>query len=443
MAGRRFSPRFVAHTWDGRVRLAKALPDGSLRFPAGMANDVMATLREQGTEFDFEDCRRFPASFLRLAPVDGLRPYQCEALTCATTPQGALGTIGRGIVKMPPRAGKTRTAAAIIARLGVRTLFLVPATFLLHQTRQALEKALKVDVGVMGDGEWNERDINVASFQTLSSARGRTFEKYFELLQRTDLVIADEIHHLKSETWRQALLDSDAPYKLGLSATVFFDNERETELGVIWLHACTGDILIDVPMSDLIDQNYLVRPEVSLHVIRKPDLGRRRWSQKLHKDAIILNDYRNDKIAAEAFRMSKEGLRVVVISSRLEQVVELCDRLDKLGVRYACLTGETKTEDREREVSRFKNGDILVLVGTIFDEGVDIPEIDAVVIAEGGSDIKRTYQRLRCLTPHAGKQRAFIVDFVDLTHPYFAEHSRSRMGVYRKERAFKVSVVDG
>lgn len=797
LKGREHSAAFQNGYWDGRKKLASMMRDGRLRLPVGLAQDAADVMDAHSVKYEVVNARQEPEAYLTF-PFDYsvLRPYQHEAMQLVTTPRGSLGFCGCGIVKMPPRSGKTLTAAAIIAELGVRALFIVPAKTLLHQARRELSRRLGVEVGIVGDEEFELQDVTVATIQTLYSLRGgkrktKTGEtreaprspRYDEVMHGRQLVIMDECfpagtlvgdkpieavragervpafdernqqivkkkvvrvferrcnrlvalhfaggrtlvctpnhpiytpsgwrqagslqagsevlsthgsdamhgmrqageqdpkagdgvlrrlpvqadpstakngsgdlslvqgadrgegalgaaagsarpgvlfgpmqaglegeavfrndgghesaagiredeaeqpdargskpqkggahssadraptalvgwqgasddrptaaaaghsenqaarmdarvsdrgegqsqqiadlhlpgpgvasgpsggggrrgqplheegasgrsakrglfawvrvdrvevhepgsdgtferlcphgmvynleveqlhtyvangfvvhncHHLEADEWRKVLQDSQAPYKVGLSATVFLDHVQECELGVIWLRACTGDVLIDISVSDLIEQGYLVRPDVRLYPIRKPEMNpRRRWSKTLQQQAILRNDTRNGKIVDVTAELARDGMRTVIISNRHEQVDELCGMLRMAGLRFERVVGETPQKERDRAVERLCRRDVEAVIGTVFGEGVDIPEVDACVNAEGGSDIKKTYQRLRCLTPHNGKSRAVFVDFVDLMHPYFAAHSRRRLSVYRDERAFRVSV---
>lgn len=447
MAGHEHSAAYRGGYWDGKKRLISLLRDGRVQAPAGIAQEMADIMVGRRFEYDFDDQRRLPAQRLSFNEAGDLRPYQRDAVEAATTPQGSLGIVGRGIIKMPPRSGKTRIAAAIIARLGCRTLFLVPSRYLLHQARRELSRWLGVEVGACGDGLWEPRDVTVATAQTLLSQRRQatkadpSTQAYRDLLSCADLLFVDEVHHLEADEWRKVVQDSDAPYKLGLSATVFLDHDVETELGVIWLRACCGDILIDRSVSDLIELGYLVRPDVRLYPVRVPErIMSRGWSQRLWQEAILRNDWRNNKVVEVTRELVADGMRVCIISNRLVQVRALCHLLDRARLPYEKIVGKTPTEQRDRAVERFRAGYAKVLIGTVFGEGVDIPEIDAVVNAEGGSSIKAAYQRLRCLTPAEGKERAVMVDFVDLMHPFFARHSHDRLCVYRSERAFRINV---
>jgi superfamily II DNA or RNA helicase len=267
--------------------------------------------------------------------------------------------------------------------------------------------------------------------------------EYVELLQSCELVIIDEHHHMEGDQWRRVIQDSMAPYKVGLSATVFLDHEKECELGVIWLHACAGDVLLDISVSDLVEEGYLVKPDIWICPIRDPVFPPNRgWSQRLQKQAIYENEHRNDRIVGFAKQLIQDGRRPVVISNRHSQVFALQDGLENAGLSVGRIIGQTKRLERESIVEAFRQRQIDVLLGTVFGEGVDIPEIDAVIVAEGGAGVKQTYQRLRCMTPHDTKESAVVVDFMDLTHPYFARHSVERLSVYESERAFSIKIVE-
>lgn len=451
-AGHQHTNAYQNRLWDGRRRLITLNQNGNLHAPIGLAQAVIDIVDECETKYELVNNHISPNYKLGLRDkfdFQRLREYQGEAMNAMLEPRGSLGLIGRGILKMPPRSGKTLTAAAIIAKLDVRTLFIVPSTLLLYQAKEALTHALGEEVGIVGDGEWQVRDVTVATVQTLLSRRGdaskgiRPTREYVQLLREADLIVADECHHMSGDSeWRKVVQDSAAAYKIGLSATVFLDHNRECELGIIWLRAMAGDILFEISTSDLIESGYLVRPEIRLYPIREPDLRKRRWSSTLQREAIFTNEHRNQMIVRKTLELVAEGLGVVIISSRLEQTGAIARHLLATGLPFGRMTGQTSKEARDDLLERFRRGEIKAIVSTVLDEGVDIPEIDAVVIAEGGSDIKATFQRLRCMTPAPGKDKAVVVDFIDLTNPYFADHSMKRLAAYRSERAFKIRLVE-
>ncbi|KKM62074.1 hypothetical protein LCGC14_1525320 [marine sediment metagenome] len=254
--------------------------------------------------------------------------------------------------------------------------------------------------------------------------------------------VVHNCHHLTGTRWHRVMSDFEARYRLGLSATAFLDDDHEIERGVIWLKASTGPIRYDVGMSQMIDEGYLLAPNVTLHKIHEPDLRRRDWSRHLKDAGVYLNPGRNQLITDLAVEHTRAGRKTLVVSKSLAQVESLRTSIKESGVACEAMIGTTPAPERRDLIARFVAGRLPVIVGTVFGEGVDIPECDVVINADGGRDRKATVQRMRCLTPCAGKSEAFVDDFLDLMNPYLADHSRERLKVYRSEPAFKIRVVD-
>lgn len=440
VAGFMFSPAFRRKAWDGREHLLKfkSGKGGGYRVPLGLLPEVIQALKDLGKPYEVDfSRRRRPRTHVAFKWNEAieLRPYQLEAVA-AITKKG--WQRGRGLIKMPIRSGKTKTAARVIFELGVKTLFIVPSAMLLHQSAASLQESLGVPVGAIGDSEWTEREVTVATIQTLARARGTA--RYKALLRAYDCVVWDEAHHLRGDEWHAVMMGFDAPYKIGLSATVYLNSERETERGVIWLKACCGGIRVDVSTSKLIEEGYLMRPSIELHRIREPDLRAYRWSKTLADLAVYENETRNKMVVALARQQIDAGMNVLIVSNRKNQIQWLSEELDGHDVKHRVITGDDRTEARADKVSDFVSGRVRVLLGTVFGEGVDIPSIECVINAEGGRDVKATVQRMRNLTPSAGKTKAVFIDFIDLTNGYFAEHSKERLAAYRSEEAFLISI---
>jgi superfamily II DNA or RNA helicase len=483
--GHRFSPAFKARRWDGRDRLLVHKPGVGYVAPIGLAADIRAKLDEIGVKYDVKQRKAPERPHVDYTWNDAvrLRPYQREAVNAFCAP--GLDR-GRGILKMPIRSGKTKTGARIIWKLRARTLWMVPSQMLLHQTVESIQESLPgASVGQVGDGVWEQGDITVATVQSLGHARGGlvkeckgnqardldtgmlikdsygpedckcgrrkckgakryktpTDPRYTELMASHDLVVFDECHHLRGDAWHAVFQDSPARFRLGLSATVFLDSKKEMEKGVIWLKACCGGIKYTVDMSGLIEQGYLVRQHVRMYKCGLPaGLEAEAWSKSLHRTAILENDHRNEMIIELAKEvMDKEGVaNVLIATNSLDQVARLDALLDAARLDHGIITGSTKGEARKLVVQQFKAGEFKVLVGTVFGDGVDIPEVQCVINAEGGTDAKKTIQRMRNMTPAEGKGKALLIDFWDDMNPYFRKHSRARLKTYKSEKAFVV-----
>lgn len=451
VAGRQFVQSFRAKHWDGKEHLLTFSAKSGYTAPAGLLPDIVACVRGLGIRLEVVDntCLRAKREPYAWNESIKLRGYQNRAV------RGILkcDPMALGVMKMPIRSGKTKTAARVISLLGLPTLFIVPSTMLLRQTFEAFTEALPgADIGLIGDGEYRLGRITIATIQTLASMRGRRKTKttrakrpdprYKALLTTFDLMICDEAHHIRGDgDWYKVPYDFDCRFKIGLSATVFPESDVEMERGIIWLKAVCGPIRVNVSTSELVDDGYLMRQHVRMIQIAKPDLSGHKWSNTLRIQAITQNTYRNKIIARLTKRQVAKEQRVLIVANRHDHIACICEELDSEGVDYRTITGRDGGEAREEKVDGFVAGDYRVLIGTVLGEGVDIPVADCVINAEGGQDDKATVQRQRNLTISAGKRLATLYDFMDVTNHYFEKHSKARLEAYRAEPSFSVEVI--
>lgn len=482
-----WSPAYKAGHWDGKERLLKL--DRRTRdwvAPVGLLDDFLLMYKARGIEPELVDHRPEPERIAVGWDGTELRKYQLKAIRRVLAP-GPLS--GVGIINMPIRSGKTKTAAGVIARLKVRTLFVVPSKQLLEQTRASLRETLQMDVGQLGDGEYSMRDVTVATIQTLSLLNRITLKKakddakerwnklkaaeedrppLKEYLEQAEtnarfmmnlwetvkthfgLLVMDECHHLTADDWRKAMMSIVSRYRIGLSATAFPELNKEQEKGVIWLKACCGPVRIRVDMDKLIAAGFMLGARVIVQECRHPDCSREGWSQSLKAKCILLNDHRNDLAMRYAQRYVAEGRRVLVVTNRHSQVRGLLSAAARMDVACDYIVGtdskqwDLKADDtrgRSLKVAALIQREPAVLIGTVLSEGVDIPEVEVVINAEGGSDVKATIQRMRNLTASDGKTEAIFVDFMDLTNKYFKKHSRARLRVYKQYGGFTIEEV--
>ena len=440
VTGYYYTPAYKEKRWDGTENLLTYKQTEGYKFPIGLLDDVISLLDEKFICYEVIDRRECSSDKIEYSWNEGsiLRDYQCEAVKSVLTDDVFHGI---GILKLPPRSGKTMIAARIVYELGRKALFVVPSQLLLHQTKKALENFFQTEIGIIGDSKWEIRDITVATVQSLLYAHENEKIKFKEVKYGFDTLIVDEIHHLTGKSWKAAVIELDCRYHVGLSATIFFDNKKETGKGVIWTRAICGNICYERTMSWMVEHGYLVKPTIQIYKITKPDLTKFPWSKEMQDEAVYKNPYRNRLIIDIAKKHIAKNLSILIVSNRIRQVRELEKLCGEAHVKYNTVIGTTKNFVRQERIKRFASGEVSVLIGTVFTEGVDIPEIDVVINAEGGVSTINTIQRLRNLTPHESKERAIFIEFADLTNGYLAEHSRKRISEYRKESAFDFKVI--
>ena len=135
---------------------------------------------------------------------------------------------------------------------------------------------------------------------------------------------------------------------------------------------------------------------------------------------------------------------MLVLVKTVEQAIYLQNRyVQEGGQPLTFISGKDKASVRRDAVRALRDGTLDVLLATtIFDEGVDIPELATVILASGGKSTVKTIQRVgRCLRLAVGKLVAWIIDYQDSHHPMLRKHALARMKVYA-EQEFEVFVED-
>jgi superfamily II DNA or RNA helicase len=197
-----------------------------------------------------------------------------------------------------------------------------------------------------------------------------------------------------------------------------------------------------VGMSALVDQGYLLKQHIELVIISKPKgYEKWGWGQELQRLLIHENGYRNNLIVEKAIEKVEAGLKVLILTSRLKHIQELSKLLEAKHAKHAIVIGNSSRSARQRRIDWLTQGKVKIIVGTIFGEGVDVPAVECAINAEGGSDIKKTIQRMRNMTVADGKTIAVFIDFMDVTNKYFAKHSKERLAVYKEENSFAIKII--
>lgn len=106
------------------------------------------------------------------------------------------------------------------------------------------------------------------------------------------------------------------------------------------------------------------------------------------------------------------GKRCVVFAVNVEHSQAIAERYNAAGIPACHLDGTTPDDQRREALERFRRGELLVLTNCqLFDEGLDIPALEAVQIAKPTKSLTRWLQMVgRSLRIAQGKPHAIILD---------------------------------
>jgi superfamily II DNA or RNA helicase len=431
--GYTFTKAWKLGVWDGWISLIGK----SGGFPAGLVPWLTARLHKEGIEVVLKDTKPEPPP--SLAHIAGLtnrttfRPHQEEAVVAGMANE-------RGIIHQPTGSGKTEVMIELTHLIGRRCLVLVHRKDLMRQTAERFMSTLGVGkdvVGIIGDGQWEPRDITIATFQTLYlrlKARIREVEQW--LREDIGQVHVDECHHLPAKSYERVMTQlKSARWRFGYSATPDKEGDLETMFKVAshlgpTIHRATG--------AALIDKGHLVPVDVFMVSVPPSAVPYQDWKGAV-KYGIVENVTRNQMIGDIARKCAASNAGPVVIL--VERIAHGKRLARELGTTF--VDGSSPTTVRQRAWDGLKDGSTKVLVASkVADEGLDIPPLAYLLLAGGGKAPHITLQRVgRGMRVAEGKQTLFVFDFAD-SGKWLGTHAKKRRKTYENESAYAVTNVD-
>ena len=447
--GAKYTWDFKKGGWDGRVLLCEQV-NKTFTIETGLAPRVIRLLNGK-VSATVVDNRGAGTPTCQPTQIE-LRDYQLAGVMEAlgnTTP--ALGWWPRGVIKVATGGGKTEMAVALYEMNPVPTMFLVHRKDLLVQAAERFAKYGHT-VGRIGDSKFDpDSDVTIATMQTLhriiDDPDNARHAETMKLIKNTKQLFFDECHLMASSLEKGNLFVDTASHfenavcRWGLTATPFMRGNYDNML----LESVTGEILYEISNQELIDMGYLTPPKIRvIEVPGKTEVKRPKKSKgpgdywRLVSDKCIVSHVkRNELIAKEILK--GEGPMLCLVST-VKQAENVQAAIKKLGGAVPMLlSGKDKTETRRQAVRDLQSGKVrAILCTTIFDEGVDIPELRKVILASGGKSQVKLLQRIgRGLRLAEGKSSVEIVDFADRHHKMVRTHALDRMKRF-KEEGFEV-----
>lgn len=405
--GYQFMPKFKRGLWDGYISVMGSFSS----YPTGLFNQVHTALTENGFKPEYVIKRLIKPAVVTADTLDGitLRDYQIDAAN-------KLLTAGRGIAKMATNSGKTEVMAAVIKALGFpKTIVFVHRKELLYQTAERFEKRLGMSIGKLGDGINEYQNISVCMIQTFS-------RKDFPV-GGTQLVMVDECHNASSDSYMDCLKDVPGSYRFGFSGTPL----KHSVLMDLKLISMTGDVVVEVTNKELIDGEFSAKPEVMIYRLKNTNDGKLGYAEA-YDEYIVNNQNRNHLISSLARGASGT---VLVLVNRIDHGSILADMIG--GATF--VNGSHSTEFRRDAIEQMRAGGGIFIASPIFDEGIDIPALDCVILAGGGKSHVKLLQRIgRGLRKKDGDNKLVVYDFDDCTNKYLKAHSRKRQEAYANEQ---------
>lgn len=387
---------------------------------------------------------------LRLLENRQPRDYQREALEA----WAASGR--RGVVVLPTGTGKSFVAQLAMAQVCRSTLVVVPTIDLMTQWAGQLEKAFGIEVGMLGGGSKEVRDICVSTYDSAVLMMD-------SIGSRFGLLVVDECHHLPGMCYRQLARDAIAPFRLGLSATPEREDGEEQVLNELLGPICyrkdidemdarvlapytTQRICVELDADEM--EAYWVNRQVYVDFLHRNGINvstPQGWSQfviacsRLPGGREALKGFFAQRRIAMGGRAKLRAVWKILCEHRNSRIIIFTadnNTAYSIGERFRLpvLTHHTKAAERKDFLDAFRHGDYPCLVTSkVLNEGVDVPEAEVGIVVSGSGSTREHVQRLgRILRPSPGKN-AILYELISLgTSEWGTSDRRRRNRAYER-----------
>lgn len=330
-----------------------------------------------------------------------LRPYQKEGIRNifeAWDPKRL--NLKNILFQMPTGTGKTTVFSEIVRKAKLKNKKVLIVVHRLELVEQITDKLLefKVDVGIISAKQKTnpEHDIQIATIQTLSR----------RVYPPADIVIIDECHHSKANTYKMLWKIYPEARFLGVTATpARINGEGFCDL---------FEKLISLgKLSFFFEHEYLARMK---HLVGSiPDLSKVKQRMKDYDIEMLRNVMLENSLMAnliESYNKFAKGKKTIVFAVDVLHSKEIVERYLNAGISAAHVDATTNKDERKNILNKFKSGEILVLSNVdIISEGFDVPDCEAVQLARPTKSLVLYLQQVgRCMRPSKGKEYGLILD---------------------------------
>ncbi|WP_252225793.1 DEAD/DEAH box helicase family protein [Caldicoprobacter algeriensis] len=376
----------------------------------GEANNYAAVAVE-ATEYQTQKNNFFDItkSNTKIIPYCQPRGAQIEALyeLKKTRTEG----FNKGIVVAATGIGKTFLAA--FDSIGFkRVLFVAHREEILKQAERTFKIVRPNDTTgfFFAEIKQTDRDIIFASVQTLGK------KEYLNPLyfspEYFDYIIIDEFHHAVARYYLNIIEYFKPRFLLGLTATPErLDNKDVFEL-------CDYNVVYELRLKEAINKGYLV-PFRYYGIYDETDfthipIVNGKYKEDELEKALMLHK-RADLILKNYLKFNKK--RTVAFCSSRNHAEFMADYFNQHGIRAcAVYSGEQGKNalNREKAIDKLKKREINVIFTVdMFNEGIDVPEIDMVMFLRPTESPVVFLQQLgRGLRKSKGKYYLTVLDFI-------------------------------
>ena len=358
-----------------------------------------------------------------------------------------------GVLRSPPRTGKTVMGSSFVCRIGEKTLILAAQkdwldnfyeTFVGSETQGAMTNIKTKRIGFPKTlEEFEKYDVSLCTYQMFLKPKGKLLLQ--KIRRMFGVLLIDEVQTVGAPELALIVNKINARYKIGVSGTPERKDQKE--------------ILVYGLLGQVFHTNEVEKKRPRLEAITSPLKGTmpQQWTYIVKK---IENDpARIQFLAKEAVKDVKDNHLVIIPLTRIPAIQSLVEAINTRAGREIAIAfhGKIKKDQRKIVIERARNYEVQVVVGntSLLSTGINIPRASMLYEATPSSNIPKAQQRQsRVLTPMDGKPQPvikYIMDDVDVVRrcmqkehwqcmmplfkPMISEDVRERLNAYFKGKS--------
>ena len=405
-------------------------------FDALLARPEVRPLTTQWIE-DYEARRRPPTPTVSGTPEEPPpsapvpHEVQAEALEAlkATRAKG----YGAGLVVLATGLGKTYLAA-FDSRQAHRVLFVAHREEILTQAMTAFRAVRpKARLGRYGNGATEaDADIVFASVQTLG--REAHLERF--AADAFDYIVVDEFHHAAAATYRRIIDHFTPDFLLGLTATP--DRSDGGDL----LGLCEENLVYRCDLWSGIDRG-LLSPFKYFGVPDPVEYAQIPWRSGKFDEAALTEAVATRARAENALDQlaRRGGEKTIGFCVSRRHADFMAEFATERGLRAVAVHSGETSAPRATALKALEAGDLdIVFAVDMFNEGVDVPAIDTVLMLRPTESPVVWLQQLgRGLRKSAAKTHLAVIDYIG-NHRSFLTKARTLLQARTGESALRLAL---
>lgn len=337
----------------------------------------------------------------------------------------------RNLVVAATGTGKTIVAALDFKRLQAQLTR--PRLLFVAHREQILAQSLSAFRQVLRDGDFGELYVDGSRpqewrhvFASIQSLEKLDLDAIAP--EHFDVVVVDEFHHAAAPTYTRLLARLKPRVLLGLTAT------PERTDGEDILRYFDGRIAAELRLWDALDRG-LLSPFHYFGLHDNTDLSSIKWSRRGYdleqlQTLYTGNDARANLVIQEVWDKHRAAgaMRALGFCVSVDHARYMARRFTAAGLPSEALSASSTTDERRAAIAALRQGQLRALFTVdLFNEGVDIPEVDTILMLRPSESALVFMQQLgRGLRRHADKDCVTVLDFIGTARREFRFDLRYR-----------------